>query len=43
MQQGYCYERIELPGRNFDPEFHPELTPADMLGLGVFGGKYLTP
>ena len=42
MQQGYCYERTEPPGRYFDPEFRPELTPADMLGLGVFGGKYMT-
>jgi hypothetical protein len=29
-------------GRNFDPEFHPELTPAQMQRLGVIGGKYLT-
>ena len=42
MQQGYCYERTEPPGRYFDPDFRPELTPADMLGLGVFGGKYMT-
>jgi hypothetical protein len=42
MQQDYCYQRVEPIGRNFDPEFRPELTPAQMLRLGVFGGKYMT-
>src|SRR5579875_2835335 len=42
MQQGYVYYRTEPPGRNFAPEFEPQLTPQDMLELGVFGGKYLT-
>jgi len=42
MQQGYTYERTEPVGKNFDPEFKPELTPAEMLQMGVFGGKYLT-
>lgn len=42
MQQGYRYEITEPEGTNFDPEFRPELTPAEMLGLGVFGGKYMT-
>src|SRR5215468_4110802 len=42
MQRDYCYERVEPVGRNFDPEFKPDLTPAEMLRLGVFGGKYMT-
>jgi hypothetical protein len=42
MQQGYRYVRVAPVGRNFDPDFRPELTPPEMLRLGVFGGKYLT-
>ena len=41
-QKGYRYELVEPIGRNFDPEFRPELTPVQMLRLGVFGGKYMT-
>ena len=42
MQKGYRYTLTAPRGRNFDAEFAPELTPADMLRLGVFGGKYMT-
>ena len=42
MQRGYVYYRTEPIGRNFAPEFEPQLTPAQMLRLGVFGGKYMT-
>ncbi len=42
MQQGYSYALTEPPGANFHPDFQPELTPAEMLALGVFGGRYMT-
>jgi len=42
MQSGYSYLRTEPVGSAFHPDFMPELTPKDMLELGVFGGKYMT-
>ena len=42
MQQGYEYTLTAPAGADFAPGFAPELTPAEMLELGVFGGKYLT-
>ena len=42
MQQNYAYRLTEPEGRNFHPGFAPDLTPKQMLSLGVFGGKYMT-
>jgi hypothetical protein len=42
MQKNYCYCLTELAGKNFDPNFKPELSPKEMLEMGVFGGKYMT-
>ena len=42
MQQGYRYTLTAPMGSDFAPDFAPELTPAQMLELGVFGGKYMT-
>lgn len=41
VQQDYTYFLTEPMGKNFDPEFKPELTPKQVLELGVFGGRYL--
>lgn len=41
MQKNYKYELTEPMGKNFDPNFKPELTPKEMLALGVFGGRYM--
>ncbi len=42
MQKNFVYYLTEPIGKNFHPDFKPELTPKQMLELGVFGGKYMT-
>jgi hypothetical protein len=42
MQKGYRYLLTQPMGKNFDALFAPELTPREMLELGIFGGKYMT-
>jgi hypothetical protein len=42
MQQGYRYVLVAPTGRNFEQDFRPDLSPPEMLRLGIFGGKYMT-
>lgn len=42
MQSNYSYQLVEPVGEHFDPDFNPDLSPSQMLELGVFGGKYMT-
>jgi hypothetical protein len=42
FQTGYRYELTAPMGRDFAADFKPELTPAEMLRMGVFCGKYMT-
>ena len=42
MQLDYVYFLTEQVGKKFNPEFRPQLSPKEMLELGVFGGKYMS-
>ena len=42
MQMGYVYFLTEQVAKNFHSEFRPQLSPKEMLKLGVFGGKYMS-
>lgn len=41
MQRHYSYTLSAPPGRDFAAGFRPQVSPARMLRLGVFEGKYL--
>ena len=41
FQSNYSYFLTEKMGGNFAADFKPELTPKEMLEIGVFGGKYM--
>ena len=43
MQRGYRYDTHRAGGaQGFDPEVRAETDAAEMLALGIFGGKYMT-
>lgn len=42
FQKNYKYVLTAPIGKNFHLDFKPDLTPKEMLELGVFGGKYMT-
>lgn len=42
MQRGYRYLLTKPIGHCFHRDFRPDLTPKQMLELGVFGGRYMT-
>ena len=41
MQKNYRYELTEPVGKNFHKDFKPDLSPKEMLEMGVFGGVYM--
>lgn len=41
MQKNYRYYLTEPMGENFTFGFKPDLSPGEMLALGVFGGRYM--
>ena len=41
MQKKYTYRLTAPIGKDFDPQFKPDLTPKEMLELGIFGGVYM--
>ena len=42
MQKNYTYYLTQPIGEHFSSMFQPELTPKEMLEMGVFWGKYMT-
>jgi hypothetical protein len=42
MQRGYSYDLTAPAGMGFDDGFEPQLSPRELLALGIFGGRYMT-
>ena len=42
MQSRYSYDLTAETGKDFSPDFAPELTPKEMLEFEVFEGHYTT-
>ena len=40
MQRNYQYELVAPAGEDFMPGFEPRFSPAQMLAMGIFEGKY---
>lgn len=40
LQPGFSYTLTQPEGKHFAPDFTPDLSPKEMLALGVFGGDY---
>lgn len=41
MQKNYRYRLVEPIGKNFAKDFKPELSPKEMLEMGIFCGRYM--
>jgi hypothetical protein len=41
MQKNYSYILTCKEGKEFDADFRPDLSPQEMLELGIFGGVYM--
>lgn len=41
LQKNYKYQLTEPIGKNFDIRFRPDISPKEMLEMGIFGGLYL--
>ena len=41
MQKNYTYDLVAQVGKDFAKDFRPDLSPKEMLALGVFGGRYM--
>lgn len=42
LQKGYTYELVAEEGKEFDTDFKPQLTPKEMMKVGIMGGAYFS-